>query len=187
MKIKNSLKVLNQKFVEILHSLSIPATGILIDNYYDAQNQLVDVGKLLELISDAYVNNILPVLYGDLLELPNGNFKVISSDLIVCNLVKIIKPKSTIFLSDVDGVFFTSKSSKDGIQYLSNELNATNINQLYKSPKDNYDVSGGMRKKAEMALNISQYSDDCFIGNGKTPRLLYNLFKGRKVKGTYVK
>jgi isopentenyl phosphate kinase len=166
--------------------VDIPAVGIAVEKYYNGDKQSIDKDRFQLLISESYCKKTLPVLFGDLIKLPNGSYKVISSDQIICNLAKIIMPRSTIFLSDVDGVFLQSNNFGLDDKYLSHELNTTNISQLFHGIGDHYDVSGGMRKKAEIALEISKYSKKCFIGNGKTPGILEDLLKNRKVKGTYV-
>jgi isopentenyl phosphate kinase len=184
LEIKKSLQKLNLKFVDKLHCEGIPAKGILLDRFYDNQNQLIDEDKLLEILSIEFDSTMLPVLYGDLIELPDGSFQVISSDDIVSTLTKMLKPKSTIFLSNVDGVFLAGKASKNGNRYLTPVLNAINVSQIDISPKDSYDVSGGMSKKVAIALEAARYCNQCFIGNGFTAGLLHNLLNNKKVKGT---
>jgi len=187
LEIKQSLQQLNLQVLNLFISAGIPATAINIDQIYDSKRQLIDVRKLNDALKVLELQRLFPVFYGDLVELPNGNFKVISSDEIVLELSKIIQPRSVIFLSNVDGVYLKNEESENGAPYkITNELNLKNIQCLYIDPNDKKDVSGGMNKKAKTSLQISMYCKSCLIGNGYTPGILSDFLADKKVRGTYV-
>jgi len=187
LKIKQSLQQLNLQVLKLFLKADIPAAAINIDQIYDSKRQLIDAIKLKDALKLLELQRLFPVFYGDLVELPNGNFKVISSDEIVLVLSKTTQPKSVIFLTNVDGVYLKNEVSKKGAQYvITNELNSKNIQCLYINPNDTKDVSGGMSKKAKTSLQISKYCKSCFIGNGYTPGILSGFLADKKVRGTYV-
>ena len=126
---------------------------------------------------------MVPIFSGDIIPLPDGNFRVLSSDEITLLLSKIIKPASVIFLTNVDGVYFQTRRNEI---ILTEVLDKSNFHLIWKEENDKLDVSGGMRKKAETAIKISKYCERCCIGNGRRANILSSFLKGAKVKGTYI-
>lgn len=185
--IKNSLRQLNQCVVQTLLSASIPAIPFDILHFYDNTKNHLNYKVLEDILIKMLKNDLVPVFYGDLLPISDGSFKVFSSDLITLILAKRLKPENVIFLSNVNGVY--SEHTKPNNEVNSNiipVLNPKNIDIVQKSINDNQDVSGGMRKKAELALKISRYCKKCFIGSGFNESILSNFFKGKDVIGTFV-
>jgi isopentenyl phosphate kinase len=188
LKVKYSLRQLNQKVLRLFHSANIPAVTFETNSFYDQKNFRVDENQLRDFLLDLTNREILPIFYGDLVLLPNGDYKVLSSDDIVYTLTKIIQPESVIFLSDVDGVYLDNTESNNGSELnITHELNSINIHYLHRDSQDSKDVSGGMSKKAYISLETSKHCKNCFIGNGYTPGTLRDFINGEKVYGTYVK
>jgi isopentenyl phosphate kinase len=186
--IKNSLRQLNQHVVHTFLSASIPVIPFDILHFYDESKNHLNYKGLKDILLQMLKNGLVPVFYGDLLPLPDGSFKVFSSDLITLLLAKTLKPENVIFLSDVNGVYLEhTKSNNEASSNIIPVLNPKNIRLLIKSENDKKDVSGGMRKKAELALEISRYCKRCFIGNGLTDNILSNFFKEKSVVGTFVR
>ena len=185
LQIKQSLKDLNQQVISILHEGQIRSKSICIDEYYESENLRINENELERIVTVATISKVLPVFYGDISELPDGSFKVLSSDQIVLSLAKLIKPKSVIFLSNVEGVLLINEVNGD--VYIAEEITVSDLDNLYFNPNDQIDVSGGMSEKVNIALEISDYCDSCFIGNGFAPGLLSDVLNKKKVNGTYVK
>lgn len=185
--IKNSLRQLNQHVVHTFLSASIPAIPFDILHFYDESQKELNYKSLSEILYQLINNNFVPVFYGDLLPRPDGSFKVFSSDLITLILAKILNPENVYFLTDVDGVYseYTDQNNETGSNVIP-FLNSNNIDKLLNSKNDNKDVSGGMQRKVELALEIANYCSRCFIGNGLSGNILSNLFKGENVNGTFV-
>ena len=184
LEIKQSLKDLNQQVIDILDSENVASRGIDIEEYYDSENLTMIRAKLQEIVSVSTISKVLPVFFGDLVELADGSFKVISSDQIVLSLAKLIRPKSVIFLTSVDGVLL--RNDVNGKIYVAERLNTLNLPRLYADLNDDRDVSGGMTEKVKVALEISEYCKFCFIGNGFYQKLLSDILDSKKVKGTFV-
>jgi isopentenyl phosphate kinase len=186
--IKHSLRQLNQLVVQTLLDARVPAITFNIDHFVNKETLQIEIFNLEKSLSALVNQDILPVLYGDLISNTDGSYQVYSSDQIVLELAKIFKPKSVFFLSDVAGVFLkrTGIHDRDG-PYLAKTLSEKNIQRLYRMEKDLIDVSGGMSKKVEIALKASKYCNSCFIGNGYSRNLLSDLLDEKIVRGTYVK
>jgi isopentenyl phosphate kinase len=185
--IKSRIRQLNQNIVSTLISASIPAVPVDILNYYTDQNELNNIEKTGTTIPDLLDNGVVPVFYGDLFPRPDGSYKVISSDLLTFLLAKALKPENVIFLSNVKGIYVDEEAIRnDTNQGIIKVLTLEKMTEIRWS--DNYynDVSGGMRRKAELALEISGYCNKCFIGSGYTENVLSKILKGELVEGTLV-
>jgi isopentenyl phosphate kinase len=187
LKIKDSLRQLNQLVVSTLLSSNVPVLPIDILHFYTVPDKEIQLSSLSLMIKEVVSRGIVPVFNGDIMPLANGNFKVLSSDIIALILAKTLYPDSVIFLSDVDGVYLQSHyDKKNNNKVLAKTLNSNNIHLMYKNEDDLLDVSGGMREKARIALEISKYCSRCFIGNGYANNVLSDFLNGRKIIGTYV-
>ena len=185
--IKGRIRQLNQDIVSTLISASIPAIPVEILSYYNDQAEFCCIRKSGTIILDLLKNEIVPVLYGDLFPRPDGSFKVISSDLITLLLAKTLKPKNVIFLSNVKGIYLDNKAMGEYDNHaIIKKLTPDKMTKIRWSDNDSTDVSGGMRKKAELALEISYFCKRCFIGSGFTENVLSKIFNGERVEGTFV-
>ncbi len=187
LKIKNSLRQLNQLVIDTLITCGIPAIPLDIYSFYDEAEDEIDFKKSKNKLLGLLKNKILPVLYGDLISMADGRFRVISSDHITWMLSRIFHPETVIFLSDVDGVYLArSERLPQNCYYLTDRLDQKNIHMFYQMDSDEKDVSGGMKRKVETALEISKYCDTCFIGSGYEDDIIGRVLEGENVKGTYV-
>jgi isopentenyl phosphate kinase len=186
--IKSNLRKLNEQVVRTLLSASIPAVPVDLIAFYEETSEQHIQEEFIKSLTGMINNNLVPVFYGDLLPRQDGSFMVISSDHIVLILSKLLHPENVIFLSDVPGVYVEERQPD---QLMSPRviplLTPGNIEQMQQSGSDNRDVSGGMRKKVAIALEISKYSKRCFIGSGYSKDLLSNYFNMSQVEGTIVK
>jgi isopentenyl phosphate kinase len=188
LEIKESLRQLNQRVIRELLQASIPAIPMDILNFSGESTNAKDYSSLIKLLKQMILNGLVPVFYGDMLPLPDGSFKVISSDFITLVISKILEPENVIFLTDVDGVYSNNvdlhnKSDNSILPYLTD----LQLNEIKTSGTDQLDVSGGMRKKVEIALQISMHCNICFIGNGNSRNLISDFINNVPVKGTIVK
>ncbi|MCB9352708.1 MAG: hypothetical protein H6573_35280 [Lewinellaceae bacterium] len=184
--IKSALRRLNQRFVDVLLSENIPAIPIDILQFYGWPDFQLDLPKLIRALFQLLDRGLVPVFYGDLLPQSDGSFIVFSSDLITLILAKNLNPLKVIFLSDVEGVYADTESRGKANPKILKVLSPQNFHLLKKMENDKQDVSGGMLKKAKLALEVSQYCESCFIGSGYRSEVLNNLFTGEKEKGTFV-
>lgn len=186
--IKSKIRQLNQFVIQTLISASIPAIPIDILWIYNESKDHFRNNGIEKFLLELLDNSIVPVFYGDLVPRADGSFKVISSDYIALILAKILHPENVLFLSDVSGVYSAAKNIHDdtGPEIIP-LLTSQNVNRLQKSQNENKDVSGGMLRKAGIALEISNYCRRCFIGSGYAENVVSDFFKENDVIGTLVK
>ena len=186
--VRSKIRQLNQNVVNTLISASIPAIPIDILNYFSCRKRICYISKTGTTILHLIKNGLVPVLYGDLFPLTDGSYKVISSDFITFLLAKSLKPENVIFLSNVRGIFMSKEAIEaDNSQGIIKKLTPDKMASIKWPDTDNNDVSGGMRRKAELALEISDYCNKCFIGSGYTENLLSKLFTMEDAEGTFIR
>lgn len=184
--IKDSIRQLNNQVVQALQSVSIQAVPIDIMNYYDESTEQLIKSEFIWKLAEMAGKNQVPVFYGDMIRRSDGSYKVISSDVITLILSKILNPENVIFLTDVEGVYIEN-GSNDKDKKIIPILSSSTFKSMKYYGSDATDVSGGMRKKAEIALEVSKYCNRCFIGSGYQDGILRDFFAMKTVPGTIVK
>lgn len=184
LEIKMALRRLNQMFVETMLASSIAAIPFDTASFFNEEmNSIRDEQRLswLRMIVD---QGLTPVFYGDLVPLASGGFQVFSSDVIALILSRTLRPERMLFLSDVPGVYGAADQKGETII---KELSSGRSCRVNKVASDAQDVSGGMAKKIECAIEISRHCGDCFIGSGLEPGIAEGFLRGDKVPGTRVR
>lgn len=187
LRIKESIRKLNQRVVEELLHANIPAIPMDIFNFSIESTNAKGYISLKTILEQLILNGFVPVFYGDLLIKADGSFKVISSDFITLIISKILNPENVIFLTDVNGVYAKNAELNQSGNVILPYISESHMNMIGTHENDLQDVSGGMRKKVEIALEISNYCHLCFIGSGYTKFLIHDFFKNYPVAGTVVK
>lgn len=194
--IRHSIRQLHLRLVRELIQAGIPAISMetpreivspsnngellpMDENIPKQLHQLTENRKkyLTQLTHDGLV----PVFSADFIPQPDGTFKVLSSDQITLWLARILRPDKVLFLTDVDGVYRNHHTPDQSIMRVFTE----NDLQLF-PPAESKDVSGGMLKKAETALQAAQHCRICMIGNGFTKGVLKDFLTDTLVHGTRV-
>lgn len=134
-----------------------------------------------DIIKDFLDQEMIPVLFGDMVLDDDKNCLVLSGDQIVTNLAKKFAAEDVIFISDVDGVF-ESDPKKNPEAGLIKEINNENLSQVLEGLTQNniFDVTGEMRGKV-----LSLHKEL----KGKRIKLLNGLVPGRLVEavsGDYI-
>ena len=88
---------------------------------------------------------------------------------------KILKPRLSIFVLDVDGVYSNTKSKKL-IRDFKKEKPIISKNKI--------DVTGGMTRKITEATNMSKSGLKVFFVNGNKPKRILDAVSGKKFEGT---
>ncbi|RLE60297.1 MAG: hypothetical protein DRJ32_03130 [Thermoprotei archaeon] len=139
-------------------------------------------GKKLKMhlrpIEYALNSNLMPMLSGNIvLDKEKNRYAIISGDVIMKLLAKILKPKLAIFGLNVDGLI-DPKSGKVIRQIKWQEtLKFTNLIMKTQAP----DITGGMKFKLLQAAKIAQLGIEVRIGNITKERGLYNLVAGKGI------
>jgi len=90
-------------------------------------------------------------------------------------LAKILRPRLSIFVLDVDGLYSDLKTKKH-IYELKGQKPEISKNKM--------DVTGGMTRKIEEASKISKMGLNVFFVNGNKPQRLVDAIKRKKFEGT---
>jgi isopentenyl phosphate kinase len=121
---------------------------------------------------------LTPLTFGDVGLAPAG-FKVISGDVIVQELAKILNPERVVFALDVDGVY------EDHTRVIIPELSPSRIKKMNVSSGN--DATGGMKLKLEVAARISADGTKvCFV-SGYRRNEFSKALKGLDFYGTVVR
>ena len=88
---------------------------------------------------------------------------------------KILKPRLSVFVLDVDGVYSNTKSKKL-IHDFKKEKPTISKNKM--------DVTGGMTRKITEAVKMSKSDLKVFFVNGNKPQRIIDAVSGKKFEGT---
>ena len=120
-------------------------------------------------------SGMIPITYGDALWCWNKKSYILSGDKIMTVLAKVLRPRLSIFVLNVDGLYEDLKTKK-----LISEFK----NEKISVKKASMDVTGGMSRKVQEASKISKMGLKVFFVNGNKPQRIVNAIKGKKFEGT---
>ena len=110
---------------------------------------------------------IVPVTFGDVIHICDGKYSILSGDVIMTFIAKILNPSKVIFAVNTDGIY-RSMEERETIQEVSGSevLAGTSGIAREQTPAD---ITGGMHRKVEEALKISSTGVEVMIVNGLRP------------------
>jgi isopentenyl phosphate kinase len=120
----------------------------------------------LEPIKNYLKNDLVPVVFGDVISDEKLGCTILSTEEIFKFLAKFLKPKKIILMSDVEGVYdFKGKVIP--------EINKENFPEIQKFLKgaNKIDVTGGMAHKVKEAMEMAKGKIKVFIIGGKKGNL----------------
>jgi len=126
-------------------------------------------------INDIAKSGFMPITYGDALWYGQKKSYILSGDVIMTTLARILKPRLCMFVLNVDGVYSNMKSKKL-IYDFKKEKPVITTNKM--------DVTGGMTRKITEASKISRSGLKVFFVNGNKPQRITDAVSGKKFEGT---
>jgi isopentenyl phosphate kinase len=132
---------------------------------------------------------LVPVLYGDVVISDSHQMcTIFSGEMIIVELLKLLKPSRVIFGADVAGVYSENPKKCKNAELIK-LIDDTNVNIILDSLKSPYknDVTGGMYHKVEFCYQIAKMGIECRIVNIREKDNLYNALIGRYVESTEVR
>jgi isopentenyl phosphate kinase len=121
---------------------------------------------------------LVPVTFGDVCLMTDG-FRVLSGDVIVYELAKILRPERCVFALDADGVY------EESSRVIIPDLTPSRIRKMRVPPGE--DATGGMKTKLDMAVRIASIgSKACFV-SGYRRNEFSKAIRGLDFYGTVVK
>jgi isopentenyl phosphate kinase len=170
--VKNSMVSLNKMVLDSflknkLNPYCLPPTDFMAGN-----RPIIKKVKEIEKIAKS---NLVPVTFGDALWYGKKKSYILSGDKIMAILAKTLRPRLSVFVLNVDGVFSDLKTKNLIYEMKSQRLQFTKIAM---------DVTGGMKRKLEEATRISRLGLDVFFVNGNKPQRIVDAIKRKKFEGT---
>ena len=132
------------------------------------RNKIQKVGEIAK-------SGLVPVTYGDALWYGQKKSYILSGDVIMTTIGKILKPRLSIFVLDVDGVYSNTKSKKLIYDFKKEKPTIS---------KNKMDVTGGMTRKITEGTKMSKAGLKVFFVNGNKPQRITDGVSGKKFEGT---
>jgi len=170
--VKNSMIELDKIILDSLLQNKLNPYCLPPTDFMTGNKPIIKKIKEIEKIAKS---GLIPVTYGDALWYGQNKTFILSGDKIMTHLAKILKPRLCIFVLNEDGLYSDLKS-KELIHELRSEIPLISEN--------NMDVTGGMTRKVEEAVKISQVGMNVFFVNGNKPERIVKAIKNRKFEGT---
>ena len=121
---------------------------------------------------------LTPVTFGDV-SLAPGGFKVLSGDVIMLELSKILAPERSVFALDVDGVY------EENTRVIIPELSPSKIRRM--AVPGGEDATGGMKLKLDVAAKVAAGGTRvCFV-SGYRRNEFSKALRGMDFYGTVVR
>jgi len=177
----------NQHGVAVVKNSMVSLNKIILDSFLknrlnpyclppaDFMSGNMSIIKKVKEIENIAKSNLVPVTFGDALWYGKKKSYILSGDKIMTILAKTLRPRLSIFVLNVDGVFSDLKTKN-----LIYEMKS----QRPQFSKISMDVTGGMKRKIEEATRISRLGLDVFFVKGNKPQRIVDAIKRKKFEGT---
>ncbi|AEC51124.1 hypothetical protein PNA2_0206 [Pyrococcus sp. NA2] len=170
---------LTSKVIKCFLDKNIPAFPISSSSIFITKEGRI-IRASLDIVKEALDREFVPVLFGDVSFDMSKGIEIVSGDEIILHLAREFRPKKVIFLMDVDGIY---DRFPDG--QLIRRLKAREIDSLVLEGSAGIDVTGGIKKKLEVAKDLVNYSEEVWFVNGLVRGRLSSAIRGDCV-GTLV-
>ena len=170
--VKNSMVELNKIILDIAVKNRINAYCLPPTDFMNGNKPIKN--KILT-INDISKSELTPVTFGDALWFGQKKSYILSGDGIMTTIAKILKPRLSIFVLNVDGVYSNIKSKKLIYDFKKDRP---------KIATNSMDVTGGMTRKITEAAKISKAGMKVFFVNGNKPKRISDAVTGKKFEGT---
>jgi isopentenyl phosphate kinase len=170
--VKNSMVELNKIILESftknkLNPYCLPPTDFMTGNK-PITSKVKEIKKIAE-------SNLIPVTFGDALWYGQKKSYILSGDKIMSILAKTLRPRLSIFVLNVDGLYSDFKTKQLIHDMKDQQASIQDIPM---------DVTGGMKRKVEEATRISKMGLKVFFVNGNKPQRIVNAIQKNKFEGT---
>ena len=129
----------------------------------------------IQKISEIAKSGLVPVTYGDALWYSQKKSYILSGDVIMTMIGIILKPRLSVFVLDVDGVYCKPKSKKLIYDFKKEKPTIS---------KNKMDVTCGITRKITEATKMSKSGLKVFFVNGNKPQRIVDAASGKKFEGT---
>lgn len=170
--VKNSMIDLNKIILDSmtknkLNPYCLPPTDFMVGNK-PITSKVKEMKKIAE-------SKLIPVTFGDALWYGQKKSYILSGDKIMSIIAKALRPRLSIFVLSVDGLYSNFKTKR--LIYDMKDQHAS----IQDIPMD---VTGGMKRKVEEATRISKMGLKVFFVNGNKPQRIIDAVQKNKFEGT---
>jgi isopentenyl phosphate kinase len=170
--VKNSMVELNKIILDSavknrINSYCLPPT--------DFMNGNKTIKSKILTIDDISKSGLTPITFGDVLWFGQKKSYILSGDVIMTTIGKILKPRLSLFVLDVDGVYSDLKTKKLIYDFKKEKPEIKN---------NKMDVTGGMTRKITEASNMAKAGLKIFFVNGNKPKRITDAISGKRFEGT---
>lgn len=170
--VKNSMIQLDKIILDSLvknrmSPYSLPPTDFMSGNR-PIPSKVREIKKIAE-------SGLVPVTFGDALWYGAKKSYILSGDKIMSILAKALRPRLSVFVLNVDGLYSDFKSKKMIYEMKGNSFSTQDVAM---------DVTGGMKRKVEEATRISKMNLKVFFVNGNKPQRMVDAIQKNKFEGT---
>ena len=170
--VKNSMIVLNKIILDSavknkLNPYCLPPT--------DFMNGNKPIRSKIEKIGEIAKSGLTPVTYGDALWYGQKKSYILSGDVIMTTIAKVLKPRLSVFVLNLDGVYSNIKAKKLIHDFRKEKPEIS---------KNKMDVTGGMERKITEAAKMSKSGLKVFFVNGNKSQRIASAISGKKFEGT---
>lgn len=170
--VKNSMIELNKIILDSLtknklNPYCLPPTDFMSGNK-PIPSKIREIKKIAE-------SNLIPVTFGDALWYGQKKSYILSGDKIMSILAKVLRPRLSIFILNVDGLYSDLNTKRLIYDMKDDQVSIQDIPM---------DVTGGMTRKVEEATRISKMGLKVFFANGNKPERIINAIQKNRFEGT---
>ena len=170
--VKNSMVELNKIILDSavknkVNSYCLPPT--------DFMNGNKSIKSKILTINDIAKSGLTPITFGDALWFGQKKSYILSGDVIMTTIAKVLKPKLSLFVLNVDGVYSDLKTKK-----LIHDFKK----ETPKIQNNTMDVTGGMTRKITESNKMARAGLKVFFVNGNKPKTISDAILGKKFEGT---
>ena len=170
--VKNSMVELNKIILDSavknrINSYCLPPTDFMNGNK-SIKSKILAIRSIAK-------SGLTPITFGDALWFGQKKSYILSGDVIMTIIAKILKPRLSLFVLDVDGVYSDLKTKKLIYDFKKEKPEIKN---------NKMDVTGGMTRKITEANNMAKAGLKIFFVNGNKPKRITDAVSGKKFEGT---
>ncbi|MGI0037692.1 MAG: isopentenyl phosphate kinase [Nitrososphaera sp.] len=178
--VHESMIALNQLVVNSMIRFGLNPYGLQPSVFWSAHRPVV--AKIKNLFSMAG-SNVLPVTFGDVVQVEGSKYSILSGDSLMTIIAKILRPSRVVFATNVDGIYRDLGSRK-----LIQELRAREAGKSIKVLANPVaDVTGGMQRKITEAFKIASHGMDVMLVNGLYPGRIVDAAEGKPTIGSLIR
>lgn len=177
--VHESMVALNQIIVNSMIQAGLNPYGIPPSVFTAGHKPIVARIKQIYIVAKT---KVMPVTFGDIVHMEGTKYSILSGDVLMTILAKVLRPSKVVFATNVDGIYKDMENRE-----LLTEIRIASRKSIEFSKGSGADVTGGMQRKVTEAFKIASYGMDVLMVNGLMPERIAEAVQGKLQVGTAVK